>query len=99
MASAVQPTAGMSILAWIILGLVAGAIAKALHPGPDPGGWIATLIIGVVGAFIGGIIGRAIFGTGLTGFNGRSFVLAVAGAFLLLVIYRFAVRRSPTRTV
>ena len=82
----------MSILAWIVLGLIAGAVAKALHPGPDPGGILVTMLIGVVGAFLGGVIGRAVFGVGITGFDGRSFLLAIAGSFLLLVIYRFATR-------
>jgi uncharacterized membrane protein YeaQ/YmgE (transglycosylase-associated protein family) len=91
------PRSGMSILAWIVLGLIAGAIAKALHPGPDPGGLLATLVIGVLGAFIGGFIGRAAFGMGISGFDVRSFLLAIGGAFLLLVIYRLAVTARPRR--
>ena len=89
----------MSIFAWVILGLIAGAIAKAVHPGPDPGGVVVTMIIGVVGAFIGGLIGHSLFGQGVTGFNLYSFLLAIGGAFLLLVIYRLATRRSSRTPV
>ncbi|PZP23318.1 MAG: GlsB/YeaQ/YmgE family stress response membrane protein, partial [Cutibacterium granulosum] len=51
----------MGIIAWIVLGLIAGAIAKAIMPGEQGGGWFATLILGVVGAMLGGFIGKAIF--------------------------------------
>jgi uncharacterized membrane protein YeaQ/YmgE (transglycosylase-associated protein family) len=84
----------MSIFAWIILGLIAGAIAKALHPGPDPGGIIVTMLVGIAGAFLGGLIGHALFGRGVTGFNLSSFLLAIGGSFLLLVLYRWGVQRS-----
>ena len=85
----------MSILAWIILGLVAGAVAKAIHPGPDPGGLLVTMLVGIVGAFVGGLIGHALFGAGITGFNFWSFLLAVVGAFVTLVVYRAAVHTAP----
>lgn len=86
----------MSILAWIVLGLLAGAIAKAIMPGPDPGGIIVTMLIGIVGAFIGGWIGGVITGTGLTGFSLWSVVLAVVGALVLLWIYRLSTRNRTT---
>ena len=86
----------MSILAWIILGLIAGVIAKALHPGPDPGGIIVTILIGIAGAMIGGFIGSAVLHHGVTGFNVWSLVLAIGGAFLLLVIYRAIMTRRRT---
>lgn len=76
----------MGILAWIIFGLIAGAIAKALHPGKDPGGWIITIIIGIVGAVIGGWIGMALGWGDVDGFSVRSFLLAIGGAVLLLFI-------------
>ena len=80
----------MGILSWIIFGLIAGAIAKALHPGKDPGGWIVTIIIGIAGAFLGGWIGT-LLGWGTTnGFNFRSFALAIAGSVVLLWLYRLA---------
>jgi uncharacterized membrane protein YeaQ/YmgE (transglycosylase-associated protein family) len=88
----------MGIFAWIIMGLVAGAIAKALHPGPDPGGIVVTMLVGIAGAFIGGLIGHLIFGRGITGFNISSFLLAIAGSFVLLVLYRFAVQRTRPTT-
>ena len=87
----------MSILAFCVLGLIAGAIAKAIMPGRDPGGIIVTILIGIVGAFLGGFLGNMIAGTGLTGFSMWSILLAVIGAVLLLWIYRVATRsRTPT---
>ena len=58
----------MGIIGWIILGLIAGAIAKAILPGTQGGGWLITLLLGVVGALLGGFLGSAIFGVGLEGF-------------------------------
>ena len=78
----------MGILAWILLGLVAGALAKWIMPGPDPGGWIVTILIGIVGAVIGGFIGGAVGVGSVTGFNLWSIVLAVVGALILLYAYR-----------
>lgn len=82
----------MGILSWIIFGLIAGAIAKALHPGKDPGGWIITILIGIAGAFVGGWIGTMIGFGDTNGFNFKSFLLAIAGAVLLLWIYSMATR-------
>lgn len=85
----------MGILAWIILGLIAGAIAKAIMPGRDPGGFIVTAIIGIVGAVIGGFLGNLLFGIGgVSGVDIRSILIAVVGALVLLWIYRMATRRS-----
>jgi uncharacterized membrane protein YeaQ/YmgE (transglycosylase-associated protein family) len=84
----------MGILSWIIFGLIAGAIAKFLMPGKDPGGFIITILIGIVGAVIGGFIGSALGMGEVTGFNFGSFVIAVLGAILLLIVYRMATRRS-----
>ena len=87
----------MTILAWIVLGLVAGgAIAKALMPGRDPGGIIVTMLIGIVGAFLGGFLGNLITGAGLNGFSLWSIILAVVGAMLLLWIYRMTTRTRTT---
>ena len=86
----------MTILAWIVLGLVAGAIAKALMPGRDPGGIIVTMLIGIVGAFLGGYLGNMITGAGLNGFSLWSIILAVVGAMLLLWIYRLTTRNRTT---
>jgi uncharacterized membrane protein YeaQ/YmgE (transglycosylase-associated protein family) len=85
----------MGILAWIILGLIAGAIAKAIMPGRDPGGFIVTALIGIVGAVIGGFLGNMIFGIGgVSGVDIRSILISVVGALLLLWIYRMATRRT-----
>ena len=85
----------MGILSWIILGLIAGAIAKLLMPGRDPGGWIVTMLLGIVGAFIGGFIGRALWGSeGVNGVNMGSIGLAVLGAVVLLLLYRLFVGRG-----
>lgn len=85
----------MGILAWIILGLIAGAIAKAIMPGRDPGGFIVTALIGIVGAVIGGFLGNLIFGIGgVSGIDIRSILISVVGALVLLWVYRMATRRS-----
>ena len=84
----------MGIIGWIVLGLVAGAIAKAILPGTQGGGWIITLILGVVGALLGGFIGSAIFGIGLEGFFSiQTWLLAIGGSIIVLLIYGFAVGR------
>lgn len=85
----------MSIIGWIILGLAAGAIAKAILPGTQGGGWIITLILGVVGALLGGFIGSALFGIGLEGFFSiQTWLLAIGGAILVLLIYGLITRGS-----
>ena len=85
----------MGIIAWIILGLLAGAIAKALLPGDDPGGFIITTIIGVVGAILGGLVARALFGADAIDefFDISTWITAIVGAILLLLIYRMVVGR------
>jgi uncharacterized membrane protein YeaQ/YmgE (transglycosylase-associated protein family) len=84
----------MGILAWILFGLIAGVIAKLIMPGKDPGGFIVTIIIGVVGALLGGFIASALGFGAVTGFNFGSFVIAVLGAILLLVVYRMMKGRN-----
>jgi uncharacterized membrane protein YeaQ/YmgE (transglycosylase-associated protein family) len=86
----------MGIIAWIILGLIAGAIAKFLMPGRDPGGFFITIIIGIVGAVIGGFIGSSLGVGDVTGLNLWSIVLAVVGAMVLLLIYRMVAGRRTT---
>lgn len=86
----------MGIIAWIVLGLIAGAIAQAIMPGQDPGGIIITAIIGIVGALVGGYIGNLVTGTGLTGFSLWSIILAIVGALILLWIYRATTRARGT---
>ncbi|MGH3082374.1 MAG: GlsB/YeaQ/YmgE family stress response membrane protein [Gaiellaceae bacterium] len=87
----------MGIIAFIILGLIAGVIAKALLPGDDPGGLIITTIIGVVGAILGGFLAGALFDADPMDefFDISSWLTAIVGALLLLVIYRMVVGRRP----
>ncbi|MBA2702629.1 MAG: GlsB/YeaQ/YmgE family stress response membrane protein [Blastocatellia bacterium] len=87
----------MAIIGWIIFGLIAGLIAKAIMPGRDPGGAIITILIGIAGSVIGGFLGQALFGYGRNvndssdlsrpGFL-MSLVLSVIGAIVLLGLYR-----------
>jgi uncharacterized membrane protein YeaQ/YmgE (transglycosylase-associated protein family) len=94
-----------AIIGWIIFGLIAGVIAKAIMPGKDPGGCIITILLGIAGSVIGGFIGRALFGYG----RGRgdasdltqpgflmSLALAIIGAIILLVIYRLLKGRGSS---
>lgn len=81
----------LSILGWIIFGLIVGAVAKLLMPGRDPGGFIVTILLGIAGALLGGFIGRAL---GLYGpDDAAGFVMALAGAIILLLLYRLLVKR------
>jgi uncharacterized membrane protein YeaQ/YmgE (transglycosylase-associated protein family) len=74
----------MGILSWILLGLIVGALAKWIMPGPDPGGMIITILLGIAGAFIGGYL-ATLLGLGtVNGFNFGSLIIAIAGALLLL---------------
>ncbi len=76
----------MGIITWIIIGLIAGALAKLIMPGDDPGGIIVTIIIGMVGSVLGGFL------AGLVGLGGGgliwSIIVAIIGAIILLAIYR-----------
>jgi uncharacterized membrane protein YeaQ/YmgE (transglycosylase-associated protein family) len=87
----------MGIIAFIILGLIAGVIAKALLPGDDPGGLIITTIIGVVGAILGGFLAGALFNADPMDefFDISSWLTAIVGALILLVIYRTVAGRRP----
>ena len=91
----------IAVLGWIIFGLIAGLIAKAIMPGRDPGGLIVTTLLGIVGAVVGGFIGRMLFGYGTAGsgdFNQPGFlmslVLAIGGAIVLLAGYRLIAGRT-----
>ena len=85
----------MGIIAFIILGAIGGAIAKALLPGDDPGGFIVTTIIGIVGAILGGFLAAALFGADPLDefFDISSWLTAIVGSIVLLVIYRMVVGR------
>ena len=92
----------MGIIAFIILGLLAGLIAKAIMPGNDPGGYIVTTIIGIVGALLGGFLAAALFDAHPLDefFDISTWLTAILGAIVLLVIYRIVVDRGGhSRTV
>ena len=79
------------ILGWIIIGGIAGGIAKLLMPGKDPGGCIITILLGIAGAFIAGWLGQAVgwYDAG----EGAGFIAAIVGAFIILAIYRIVAGR------
>jgi len=89
----------MGIIAFIILGLIAGVIAKAILPGDDPGGIIVTTLIGIAGAIIGGFVAAALFDAHPLDefFDLSTWLTAIIGAIVLLLIYRFLVGRRTTR--
>ena len=82
-------------MALIVIGLIAGALAKWVMPGPDPGGIIVTILIGIAGAFVGGFLVQSLFGgPELTKISLGSILIATLGAVILLVIYRLITRRT-----
>jgi uncharacterized membrane protein YeaQ/YmgE (transglycosylase-associated protein family) len=86
----------MGIITWIILGLVAGALAKFIMPGKDPGGFFVTIIIGILGAILGGFLGTFIGLGKIESFDIGGILIATAGAILLLLLYRlFQKKKSP----
>jgi uncharacterized membrane protein YeaQ/YmgE (transglycosylase-associated protein family) len=91
----------MGILGWIVLGLIAGAIAKAVLPGDDPGGIIVTMIIGIVGAILGGFLAQVLFGRDTVDefFDVSTWLTAIVGSIILLVLYRMVVGRGRRRVV
>ena len=83
--------ADYGILMWILIGLVAGGIAKMLMPGKDPGGCIVTILLGIAGALLAGFLGKSI-GWYEQG-EAAGFLAAIVGAFIILFIYRLVMRR------
>lgn len=86
----------MGILSWIVVGLIAGALGKAIMPGDDPGGLGITILLGMAGALIGEVVVGILGGTGTTGFNIWSILVATLGAVILLALYRVVGRRSAS---
>jgi uncharacterized membrane protein YeaQ/YmgE (transglycosylase-associated protein family) len=87
----------MGILAWIVLGLIAGVLAKAIMPGRDPGGIIVTILLGIAGAVVGGFIAVALgIGNGVDDFDIGSILTAMVGAIVLLFAYRMIFHPSRT---
>ncbi len=80
----------------LIVGLIAGVVAKLVMPGEDPGGFLATIFIGMLGAFVGGLIVGVFGGTGVTGINIWSILVAILGAMVLLALYRLVTGRRIT---
>jgi uncharacterized membrane protein YeaQ/YmgE (transglycosylase-associated protein family) len=79
---------------WLIIGLIAGALARLVMPGRDPMGIIATIILGIVGSIIGGLVGMAIWGSGGNGFRPAGLILSILGAIVVLWIWRMMKTRS-----
>jgi uncharacterized membrane protein YeaQ/YmgE (transglycosylase-associated protein family) len=84
----------MGIISWVVVGLIAGLLAKWFMPTTGPGGLIVTVLIGMAGASIGGFIVRLLGGTGATGFNVWSILVATLGAIILLFLYGLVDRRT-----
>ncbi|MFD9466547.1 GlsB/YeaQ/YmgE family stress response membrane protein [Streptomyces sp. NPDC060027] len=80
----------MGIIAWILIGLLAGAIAKLLLPGKDPGGIIITMLIGIAGGLLGGWLGKVIFDVDSVDgfFEVSTWIAAIVGSLILLILYR-----------
>ncbi|THG33816.1 GlsB/YeaQ/YmgE family stress response membrane protein [Glaciibacter flavus] len=88
----------MGFFAFLILGLIAGAIAKLILPGKQGGGWLITLLLGVVGALLGGWLGSVLFGVGLQDFwNLSTWLLAIGGSIVVLLIYGLIVNSRKGR--
>jgi uncharacterized membrane protein YeaQ/YmgE (transglycosylase-associated protein family) len=83
----------MSIIGWIVFGLIVGIVAKFVMPGRDPGGLIVTMILGIVGALLGGFVGRML-GWYREG-DPVGFIMAVVGSIVLLIAYRMLIGRGP----
>jgi uncharacterized membrane protein YeaQ/YmgE (transglycosylase-associated protein family) len=85
----------MNIIAWIIVGLIGGALAKLLMPGKDPGGILVTVLLGIAGAIVGGLLSIALgIGNGVDDFDVGTIFLSVVGAMLLLGAYRLVTREA-----
>jgi uncharacterized membrane protein YeaQ/YmgE (transglycosylase-associated protein family) len=81
----------LSVLGWIVFGLIIGALAKLMMPGRDPGGIIITILLGIVGALLGGFLGRSmgLYGPG----DAAGFIMSLIGAMILLFLYRLLIAR------
>ena len=85
----------MSIIGWILIGLIMGALARAIVPGAQKGGWIVTLLLGIVGAFVGGFIASAVFGTDVNEqfFDLGTWGFALVGSIIVVLIWSWATGR------
>ncbi len=88
----------MGILGFVLLGLIAGAIAKAIHKGHEPGGLLGTLVVGVLGAVLGGLVASAVGLGGISSFFSiGTWIIAIGGALLLLALYNAVAGRGAGR--
>lgn len=78
----------MSVISWIIFGLIAGTIANVIDPRPSSGGIVGAILLGIIGALVGGYLANVLLGVDVTGFNLTSFIVAIAGSLLLLFVGR-----------
>jgi uncharacterized membrane protein YeaQ/YmgE (transglycosylase-associated protein family) len=84
----------MGIITWIVLGLIIGALARWILPGRQPGGWVVSIILGIVGAVVGGWIGTMLGFGAVTGFDLRSLLVGIGGALVVLFVYRAVTRKG-----
>ncbi len=82
----------MNIIYWLVFGLIIGAIANFIQPRPSQGGILGSIVLGIVGAVVGGYLGQMFFGVGVTGFNIPSVVVAVIGALLVMFASRMLMK-------
>lgn len=84
----------MGLISWVVVGAIAGLLARRIVPGPDPGRFVVTVILGMAGASVGGFLVSILGGVGATGFNAWSIFVATLGAVLLLYVYGLVARRT-----
>lgn len=84
----------MNILLWTAFGLITGIVAQLIDPHPYYGGWVGTIVLGILGALVGGFLGDLLFGVGVSGFNLSSFIVAVAGALIVMFLSRAFLREA-----
>ena len=82
----------MGLISWIVIGAIAGLLAKRIVPGPDPGRSMITVLLGMAGASVGGLVAGILSGSGATGFNVWSVLVATLGAVILLYLYGLTAR-------
>jgi uncharacterized membrane protein YeaQ/YmgE (transglycosylase-associated protein family) len=84
----------VGLISWIVVGVIAGLLARRIVPGPDPGRFIVTVLLGMAGASVGGFVVGVLGGSGATGFNVWSVLVATLGAVILLYLYGLIARRT-----
>ena len=84
----------MGLISWIVVGTIAGVLARRIVPGPDPGRFIVTVLLGMAGASVGGFVVGVLGGSGATGFNVWSVLVATLGAVILLYLYGWIARQT-----